>query len=182
MGPGEVTSNIVDAGIVASTMTVRRGPASVPGSGAAASAGASGGGPIGSTGSRAAVVSPGGGSGRPVATVSGAVGCQVRRGPADAGRREPGQAARADARWFGPQHALPKLIDAGGIRERLHGHDGLAARGRVSCCPHDAKNALRSRNSHWTSLAAADMFIFCSIRSAIRNHKSDYAAALCFPG
>jgi hypothetical protein len=26
---------------------------------------------------------------------------------------------------------LPKLIDAGGIRERLHGHDGLAARGRV---------------------------------------------------
>ena len=51
----------------------------------------------------------------------------------------------------------------GGIRERLHDDDGLAAQGRGSCCSHDAKKALRSRNSHWTALSAVDLFIFCSI-------------------
>jgi hypothetical protein len=40
---------------------------------------------------------------------------------------------------------------------------------------------LRSRNSHWTSLSAVDMFILCSIRSAVRNDKPDHAAALGFP-
>jgi hypothetical protein len=33
-----------------------------------------------------------------------------------------------------------------------------------SCCSHDAKKALRSRDSHCTGFSAVDMFIFCSIR------------------
>src|ERR1700739_278996 len=39
---------------------------------------------------------------------------------------------------------------------------GLPRRAGFSCCSHDAKKALRSRNSHCTGLSAVDMFIFCS--------------------
>src|SRR5271166_3596871 len=39
---------------------------------------------------------------------------------------------------------------------------GLPRRAGASCCSHDAKNALRSRNSHWT--AGLALFILCSIR------------------
>src|SRR5271155_5781628 len=40
---------------------------------------------------------------------------------------------------------------------------GLPRRAGVSCCSHDAKKALRSRNSHWTRLSVADKFMFSSI-------------------
>src|SRR6202043_1295889 len=41
---------------------------------------------------------------------------------------------------------------------------GLPRRAGFSCCSHDAKKALRSRNSHWTRWSAARLFIVCSIR------------------
>src|SRR6516165_4633532 len=39
---------------------------------------------------------------------------------------------------------------------------GLPRRAGFSCCSHDAKKALRSRNSHCTGLSAVDVFIICS--------------------
>src|SRR5258708_30065815 len=40
---------------------------------------------------------------------------------------------------------------------------GLPRSAGFSCCSHDAKKALRSRNSHWTGWSAAMSFIFCFI-------------------
>src|SRR5258708_35573627 len=48
---------------------------------------------------------------------------------------------------------------------------GLPCRAGFSCCSHDAKKALRSRNSHWTALWSVHVFIFCSITQKMTDYK-----------
>src|SRR5439155_100704 len=60
---------------------------------------------------------------------------------------------------------------------------GLPRSAGFSCCSHDAKKALRSRNSHWTGWSAAKSFIFCSIAWRTGNLQvGKHHAATAAPG
>jgi hypothetical protein len=94
--------------------------------------------------------------------------CRVRRSPAIVwGRTSRRTQSQQDADIPGLGENLPQRCPCDINRQptlpsRVNpGDPGQTSRR----CPHDAKNAFRSRNSHWAAFSAIDRFMVCSICS-----------------